>query len=128
MTGVVIGLAISLATTTSTPTAGDSPGVGSVPRRGGDFGQGFGGGSAARGGTTGVVTSVSGNSFTMTTSSGAKLTVDEQSSTVYRNSTGNVGASSIATGDRVLVIGSTTGTTVTATRILVLPSGFSPGA
>jgi hypothetical protein len=73
------------------------------------------------------VNSVSGSSFTMSTSAGQKVTVNEASSTTYQQGTSSTSASAIATGEPVLVLGTTSGTTITATQVLLQPtSGSTP--
>jgi hypothetical protein len=59
----------------------------------------------------------------MTTSAGQQVTVDEASSTTYRNGTRSTSASAITTGKSVLVLGTTSGTTITATQVIVQPTG-----
>lgn len=118
----VVALSIVVATTPSTtttspaarvPTGGLTPGSGPFAGR-------FGSGS---GGAVGTVDSVSASSFTMTTRAGQQMTVDEQSSTTYRSSTGSASASAVTDGARVLVVGSTSGSTIRATQVIVLPAG-----
>ena len=58
----------------------------------------------------------------MTTSAGQKVTVNEASSTTYQNATGASSASAITTGESVLVLGTTSGTTITATQVIVQPT------
>jgi hypothetical protein len=58
----------------------------------------------------------------MTTSAGQKVTVDKASSTTYQNGTGSTSASAITTGVSVLVLGTTNGTTITATQVIVQPT------
>jgi hypothetical protein len=58
----------------------------------------------------------------MTTSAGQKVTVDKASSTTYQNGTGSTSASAITTGVNVLVLGTTNGTTITATQVIVQPT------
>jgi hypothetical protein len=106
----------------------------------------------ATGGATGTVDSVSTSSFTMTTSAGVKVTVNEASSTTYEKSrkirtgegsegkapkhghrTSSTSAKAIKTGESVLVLGTTnvpgmtsgttSGTTITATQVIVQPTG-----
>ena len=77
----------------------------------------------ASGGASGTVASVSTSSFTMSTSAGQKLTVDEASSTTYQKGTSSTSASAITTGDPVLVLGTTSGTTITAAKVIVQPAG-----
>jgi hypothetical protein len=59
----------------------------------------------------------------MTTSAGQKVTVDEASSTTYQKATSPASASAITTGEPVLVLGTTSGTTITATQVIVRPTG-----
>ena len=98
--------------------------VGSNPRSG----PAAGGASNARsgpasGGTVGTVGSVSKSSFTVSTSAGQKVTVHETSSTKYKKGTRSALASAITTGEPVLVLGTTNGTTITATQVIVQPTG-----
>jgi hypothetical protein len=78
---------------------------------------GFGGGGfnarsgPAAGGTIGTVASVSKSSFTLTTSAGQKVTVNKASTSAAKK------------GQRVLVLGTVNGTTITATQVVVKPSG-----
>jgi hypothetical protein len=69
-----------------------------------------GGGSNARsgpaaGGAVGTVASVSASSFTLSTSAGQQVTVDNASSTTYQK------------GESVLVLGTVNGTTITASQV-----------
>src|SRR5579859_7166759 len=85
-----------------------------------------GGGSNARsgpaaGGSSGTVGSVSTSGFTMTTSAGQKVTVDEASATTYEKGTSPASASAVTTGEPVLVLGTTDSTTITATQVIVQP-------
>jgi hypothetical protein len=85
----------------------------------------------AAGGVVGTVSSVSTSSFTVSTSAGQKVTVKEASSTTYRNGTISTSAKAIARGTPILVVGTTNGTTITATQVVVQPAGggsttFSP--
>src|SRR5579862_5607208 len=119
----VVGLSIGL-TTSSSPTAprpvaasGSASGLGSG-----------GGGSNARsgpaaGGAAGTVGSVSTSSFTLSTSAGQKVTVDEVSSTTYQDGTTPSSAGAVTTGAPVLVLGTTNGTTITATQVTLQPTG-----
>jgi hypothetical protein len=83
-----------------------------------------GGGSNARsgpaaGGSSGTVDSVSKSSFTMSTPAGQKVTVEKASSTKYREGTSSSSASAIKKGVSVLVLGRTSGMTITASKVLV---------
>ncbi|HEY2669059.1 MAG TPA: hypothetical protein VGJ07_01645, partial [Rugosimonospora sp.] len=60
--------------------------------------------------------------FTISTSTGEKVTVNEASSTTYQNGTTSTSASAITTGEPVLVLGTTSGTTITATQVIVQPT------
>jgi hypothetical protein len=98
--------------------------VGSNPRSG----PAAGGASNARsgpasGGTVGTVGSVSKSSFAVSTSAGQKVTIHEASSTKYKKGTRSASASAVKTGKPVLVLGTTNGTTITATQVIVQPTG-----
>ena len=58
----------------------------------------------------------------MTTSAGQKVTVNEASATTYQKGTSPTSASAIATGEPVLVLGTTSGTTITASQVIVQPT------
>ncbi len=77
----------------------------------------------AAGGASGTVSSVSTSSFTLSTSAGQKVTVAEASSTTYQKGTSPTSASAITTGEPILVLGTTSGTTITATQVIVQPTG-----
>ena len=128
----VVGLSVALATTSSSPTApfrngvtapgrfGGMPTPGRFYSGGGPFAGRFGPGAGA---VSGTVDSVSALRFTMTTNTGRKLTVDEQSSTTYRTGTGSASASAVTHGAHVIVAGSASGSTIKATQVVVLPAG-----
>jgi len=93
-----------------------------------------GGGSNARsgpaeGGTVGTASGVSGSGFTLSTSTGQKVTVKETSSTTYEQGTSSASASAVTNGEPVLVLGMTDSTTITAAQVIVQPpsGGSSPG-
>jgi archaellin len=74
---------------------------------------------------------VSTSSFTVSTSTGQKATVKKASSTTYRKGTSSTSAGAVTTGKPVLVLGTTNGTTITATQVVVQPAAggsttFSP--
>jgi hypothetical protein len=77
----------------------------------------------AAGGAAGTVGSVSTSTFTLSTSAGQKVTVDEASSTTYQKGASSTSASAITTGETVLVLGTANGTTITATQVIVQPTG-----
>jgi hypothetical protein len=64
----------------------------------------------------------------MSTSAGQKVTVDEASSTTYQNGTSSISASAITIGEPVLVLGTTSGTSITATQVIVQPTGSGGSA
>jgi hypothetical protein len=85
----------------------------------------------AAGGVVGTVSGVSTSSFTVSTSAGQKVTVKKASSTTYRRGTSSASASAITNGKPVLVLGTTNGTTIAATQVVVQPASggsatFSP--
>lgn len=73
----------------------------------------------ASGGAIGRVGSVSTSSFALSTSAGVNLTVNTVPSTTYRKGARSTSASAVTTGQDVLVLGTTDGTTITATQIVV---------
>jgi Domain of unknown function (DUF5666) len=119
----VIGLSVGLA---ASPSASAAPAV-SGSRPAGAPGAGGGGSNArsgpAAGGASGTVTSVSKSTFTMTTSAGQKVTVDETSSTKYQKQTSSTSKSAVKKGENVLVLGTVSSTTIKATQVIVQTSG-----
>ena len=108
------------ATSSSSPAASSS-GFAGGPGSGG-------GGSNARsgpasGGAAGTVGSVSTSKFTLSTSTGQKVTVDEASSTTYQKGTSSTSGSAVTTGESVLVLGTVNSTTITAAQVIVQPTG-----
>ena len=56
------------------------------------------------------------------------MTVDEASSTTYEKGTSPTSASAIATGKPVLALGTTSGTTITATQVIgQIPASYNHG-
>jgi hypothetical protein len=107
-------------------TSSSSPAAASTSTAGGPASGG--GGSNARsgpaaGGSSGTVSSLSTSGFTLTTSAGQKVTVKEASSTTYEKGTSPASASAITTGESVLVLGTTSSTSITATQVTVEPAG-----
>jgi hypothetical protein len=107
-------------------TSSSSPAAASSGPAGGP-GSGGGGSNArsgpAAGGASGTVGSLATSKFTMTTSAGQKVTVDEASSTTYQKQASPASASAITTGEPVLVLGTVNNTTITATQVIVQPAG-----
>jgi len=113
------GTSLAIATSPSAAAAGSGSAGGVGPGGGGSNARS----GPAAGGAVGTVGSVSTSGFTLTTSAGQKVTVDEASSTIYQNGTSSTSASAITTGDDVLVLGTTNGTTIAATQVIVQPNG-----
>jgi hypothetical protein len=65
---------------------------------------------------------VSRSGFTVSTSTGQKVTVDEVSSTTYQKGSSSTSSRAVTTGEPVLVLGTTSGTTITATQVIVQPT------
>jgi len=115
----VIGLSVGLMATQSA-----SAGQVSLQNHS-SSGSGFGsGGSNARsspapGGASGTIGSTSKSSFTLTTSAGQKVSVDETSTTKYEKKSNSTTASAITKGEQVLVLGTVNGTTIASTQVIV---------
>jgi hypothetical protein len=116
----VIGLSAACATSAATATSPSAPPAGSGPT--GGLGSNARSGPAF-GGASGTVASLSRSSFTLLTSAGQKVTVDEAPATTYQKGTSTTSASAIATGEDVIVLGTTSGTTITATQVIMQPTG-----
>jgi len=108
----LLGLSVGLATSTSAAAA--QPASGSNARSG-----------PAAGGSSGTVGSVSKSGFTLTTSTGEEVTVDETSSTKYEKGTTSTSKSAITKGQHVLVLGTVSSTTIKSTQIIVQATGGS---
>jgi hypothetical protein len=124
----VVGLSVALASTPSPATRFPAgvvvPGrVGATAPSGFPFGSGsFGGRSGpGRQAVTGTVGSVSASKFTMATPIGETWTVDEQSSTTYRKGAAPASAAAVTHGADVLVFGVSSGSTIKAREVVVLP-------
>jgi hypothetical protein len=113
------------ATSSSSPATASSGFAGGLRSGGGESNARSG---PAAGGASGTVGSVSTSNFTMTTSAGQKVTVHKVSSTTYQKGTGPASASALTTGKPVLVLGTTNGTTITATQVIVQPAGGGSAA
>ncbi|HEX4220104.1 MAG TPA: hypothetical protein VHZ02_17120 [Acidimicrobiales bacterium] len=50
------------------------------------------------------------------------MSIDETSSTTYRKGTNSAAAGAVTKGERVLVLGTTSGTTIKATQVIVQPA------
>ena len=105
----------STAAASTTPAASGSSGGGGSNARSGP----------AAGGSSGTVSSLSTSGFTITTSAGQKVTVQETSSTTYQKETSSTPASTITKGDSVLVLGIVNGPTIMASHVIVQPANQS---
>jgi hypothetical protein len=126
---LIAAVALAACGASSSASSSTTPSSTTVTGRG----RSAGGGSNARsgpaaGGSSGAVGSVSTSGFTMTTSAGQKVTVEEASSTTYQNGTRSTSASGITNGEVVLVLGTTSGTSITATQVIVQPTGSGGSA
>jgi hypothetical protein len=112
--------AIVSATSSSAPAGlagGARSGAGSNARSG-----------PASGGASGTIASVSTSSFSLSTSAGQRVTVDEAPATTYQKGTNSASASIITAGENVVVLGTTDNTTITATQVIVQPAGSGGSA
>ena len=75
----------------------------------------------AAGGSIGTVSDVSPSGFTLVTSAGQKVTVQETSTTAYKKGTTAAAASAVTAGQAALVIGTVDSTTITAARVILQP-------
>ena len=63
------------------------------------------------------------SSFTLTTSAGEDVTIDEESSTKYENGTNSTSKSTITKGEHVLVLGTVSSTTIKASQVILKSTG-----
>jgi hypothetical protein len=118
-TGLVVGLGTSpLASAAQSVAASSSAGG---PAAGGPGSNARSG--PASGGASGTVGSVSKSSFTLTTTAAQEVTVDVASSTKYKKGTNSTSVNAVKKGERVLVLGTTSGTTIMASQVIVESSG-----
>jgi hypothetical protein len=82
----------------------------------------------ASGGTVGTVGGVSASGFTVSTDAGQQVTISETSSTRYTKGAHSTSAGAVKKGEPVLVLGTTNGTTITAARVLLQPTGGGSAA
>jgi membrane-bound inhibitor of C-type lysozyme len=145
MAAVVIGggsYGIVDATSSSGSTTASGTSTTSHGSAGGFAGGGFAGGSGAggsgsnarsgpaAGGSVGTASSVTSSGFTLTTTTGQKVTIKEASSTTYEQGTNPASISAVTSGASVLVLGTTDSSTITASQVIVDPpssSASSPG-
>jgi membrane-bound inhibitor of C-type lysozyme len=112
----------SAAATIPATTAGGAAHPGGFPGASGSGGGGLNARSGpAAGGSIGTVSSASTSGLTLVTSGGQKVTVKVTSSTTYATGTTPTSASAVTNGETALVLGTTDGTTITATQVIVQP-------
>jgi hypothetical protein len=121
VTGLFVGLDPSSASAAQSAPAGSSSG---------HLGSGGAGSNArsgpAAGGSSGKVGNVAKSSFTLTTSAGQEVTVDEVSSTKYVKGTSSTSKSTVTKGENALVLGTVSSTTIKATQVIVQTTGGQP--
>ena len=125
--GASYGIVSATSSGSSAAASGGTAGGGTAGGGGRAGGPGSGGGSNARsgpaaGGSSGTASGVSTSGFTLTTAAGQKVIVNEASATTYEKGTSAASASAVTTGEPVLVLGTTSGTTITATQVIVQPA------
>jgi membrane-bound inhibitor of C-type lysozyme len=76
----------------------------------------------AAGGSIGTVSDISASGFTLATSAGQKVTVQETSSTAYKKGATEAAASAVTPGQTALVIGTVDSATITAAQVILQPS------
>jgi hypothetical protein len=122
--GLVAGFATSGSATPVKPPVASSPAA--VSNAGGQKSNARS--APSMGGASGTVGTVSASSFTLTTSTGQKVTVNEASSTTYENGSTSTSTDAITRGETVLALGITdgasSGTTIAATQVIVEPAGY----
>lgn len=84
------------------------------------------GGTAAARGVRGQIATIQGNTWTVTTSRGASVTVTVTAQTQFGKKASPLQASDFAVGDRIVAAGTRTETSVTATRIAKASSATTP--
>jgi hypothetical protein len=107
--------------TASTPATAPAGAPAGGPRSGGGTPNARSG--PAAGGAAGTVGNVSTSGFTLTTPAGKQVTVNEAPTTTYQDGTSSAAAGTVAAGDTALVLGTTDGTTITATQVILHPTG-----
>jgi hypothetical protein len=120
--GSVVGLFVGMSSTASAQSVAAS----SSPGHLGSGGHGSNERSGpAPGGSSGTIGNVAKSNFTLTTSAGQEVTVDEKTSTKYEKGTNLISKSTITKGEHVLVLGTVSSTTVKATQVIVQTGGGS---
>ena len=116
--GIVSATASSGSATTTAATSASTSSGGPLARGAGSNARS----GPAAGGASGTIADVSASSFTLATSADQKVTINTTSSTEYPNGASSTAASAISKGERVLVLGTVNGTTITAGRVIMQPT------
>jgi hypothetical protein len=110
--GAIAGASSSSGSSSSTRPPAGSSATSAAPGRHGPMGM--------KPTAVGTVTSVSGDTFVLTTGSGSTVTVDVSSSTTYRDAgTTSASLADVKVGQHVAVVGKESNGTVTATSVMV---------
>jgi len=115
--GIILILVVGGGGATSVSTSGTTSTTVAPARRG------AGGGAAQRQGVRGEITAISGNTWTVRTAAGASVSVIVSPSTTFGTPANPASAADFSVGDRIVVLGARSGTTVTATRIAKAGNG-----
>lgn len=125
--GSVTGLFIGLGTSPSASAAqlADTSSTGQLASVGGGSNARSGPATGGSSGTVGSVfrSSFTLSSFTLTTSAGQEMTVDEKSSTKYAKGTSSTSKSTMTKGEHVLLVGTVSSATIKATQVIVHTTG-----
>ncbi|MEY9861094.1 hypothetical protein ABH935_006734 [Catenulispora sp. GAS73] len=128
VTGIGVGLVAASGSTSGTSaTASGSTGSPTSPVGAGGARQGSNARSTNEpGGTSGTISSVTGTGFSVKTTVGESITIDENSSTTYENAAGATPtattSSALTPGQAVLVLGTVNSTTITASQVTIEPA------
>src|ERR1700689_2087864 len=132
--GIVDATSSGASTTAGSSSTSTSTTAGGFGGFGGGSGAGGSGSNArsgpAAGGSVGTASSVTSSGFTLTTSTGQKVTIKEASSTTYEQGTSPATVSAVTSGASVLVLGPTDSSPITASQVMVYPPSSntsSPG-
>jgi hypothetical protein len=100
-----------------TPAAASSTTTTLAPPSSGAAGAKRAGAGLRRQGVRGVITAINGDIWTVTSAAGASVSVDVTATTTFGTKKLPLTATAFSDGDRIVVLGARSGTTVTATRI-----------
>lgn len=119
--GSVVGMFVG---TSSTASAAQSVAPSNSAGHLGSGGQGSNARSGpAPGGSSGTVGNVAKSNFTLSTSAGQEVAVEEEPSTKYEKGTHSTSKSAITKGEHVLVLGTVSSTTIKATQVIAQTTG-----